>query len=198
MGTVFENPALRDRTGVFADRRDAGRKTGEYLSTHLPLRDPVVAAIPAGGVPVGFEIARILGVPLTVAVVRKIAIPWNTEAGFGAVAWDGIVRIDPAVYPRLGLTREETGRAVAATLANVQERVRKFDGGRIGEIVSGKTVIITDDGLASGSTMEAAVRAAHRLICLNIRSGSSFAVADAYREWHDLSDGEVLRFLKEA
>jgi len=219
MGDITDNPRLRERTFVFEDRHDAGRQLGALVQTLLPVRDPLVLAIPAGGVPVGREVASALGAPLSLAVVRKIRIPGSTESGFGAVTWDGQVLINEPLRAALGLSAAEVDAAVAETRANVSARVALFTRGMPAPVMEGKTVILTDDGLASGFTMLAAIqgvsrrnparlivavptasassaalvsRHADHLVCPNIRSGRTFAVADAYREWYDLDDREVL------
>jgi len=222
MGEIIEDPRLREQRFVFSGRRDAGQQLGALLAAVAGLRDPLVLAIPAGGVPVGVEVARAIGAPLSLAIVRKIRIPGTTESGFGAVSWDGEVLINEPLRDALGLSGAEVEEAVAETRENVAFRVSRFLGGRPVPDLRGKTVIIADDGLASGFTMLAAIRAvrrrnpaavvvavptasassaamvaqhADRLVCANIRSGRSFAVADAYREWHDLDDREVERTL---
>jgi predicted phosphoribosyltransferase len=224
MGTIADNPGLREKRFLFADRHDAGRQLGMFLPGLRDLRDPLVLAIPAGGVPVGIEVARALGAPFFPAVVRKIRIPGTTESGFGAVTWDGQVLINEPLRDALGLKEAEVKRAVAATRENVRERLARFAGNRDMPPLRGRTVILCDDGLASGFTMLAAVRAirpgepariivavptasassanlvareADTVICLNIRSGHTFAVADAYREWYDLDDSEVLAELED-
>lgn len=219
MGAIADKTRLREREEVFFDRHDAGRQLGEFIKEIPGIHAPLVLAIPAGGVPIGREVARALGAPLSLAVVRKVRIPGTTESGFGAVTWDGQVLINEPLRQALGLAQDEVDAAVADTQKNVRERLARFMGNRCIPPVRGKTVILTDDGLASGFTMLAAVRAlrpgepdriivavptgsassaalvaqeADLVACLNIRSGRTFAVADAYREWHDLNDREVL------
>jgi len=219
MGEIIDDPLLRDRPRVFSGRHDAGRRLGAFLLSLPPVRKPLVLAIPAGGVPVGKEIAKTLGAPLSLAIVRKVRIPGTTESGFGAVTWDGTVLINERLRDALFLSGPDVERAVSETKANVNERVARFCGGKPMPSVAGKTVILTDDGLASGFTMLAAIRSvrargparvvvavptasrssaelvgreADQLVCLNIRSGRSFAVADAYEEWYDLDDREVI------
>jgi len=219
MGEIIEDPLLRDKMFVFAGRHDAGRKLGEFLLTLPAIHDPLVLAIPAGGVPVGKEIAAALGAPFSLAIVRKVRVPGTTESGFGAVTWDGEVLINERLRDALFLSSADVERAVSETEANVKEWVARFCGGKPMPPVAGKTVVLTDDGLASGFTMLAAVRRIRirkpsgilvavptasrssaelvgrdvdRLVCPNIRSGRSFAVADAYEEWYDLDDREVL------
>jgi putative phosphoribosyl transferase len=220
MGGILTNPQFRERRFVFFDRRDAGRQLGEYIRSHLEYPEPVVIAIPAGGVPVGKEVALALRAPLELAIVRKIQIPGNTEAGFGAITWDGQVLINEQLREALGLSQDEVDAAVALTRKNVQERIARFTGRRPFPDLAGKTTILVDDGLASGFTMLAAIQgirasgpariivavptasaaSAERvsvdvdlLICLNIRSTRRFAVAEAYEHWYDLDDKEVLR-----
>ena len=219
MGTIVDNSRLRERTYVFSDRHDAGRQLGAFIQTLPALRDPVVLAIPAGGVPIGREVAHALGVPLSLAIVRKIRIPGTTESGFGAVTWDGQVLINDALRTALGLSAAEVDQAVEETRKNVHDRIALYTRGRDLPALAGKTVILTDDGLASGFTMLAAIqsvrtlrpaqiivavptasaasaelvsRQADQLVCLNIRSGRRFAVAEAYKQWYDLEDSEVL------
>jgi predicted phosphoribosyltransferase len=219
MGNIVDNPRLREHRFVFRDRHDAGRQLGAFLRTLPAIREPQVLAIPAGGVPVGREVAMALGAPFSLAVVRKVRIPGTTESGFGAVTWDGQVLINEGLRTALGLSGQEVEQAVEETMKNVTERVARFTGGRAVPDMAKRTVILTDDGLASGFTMLAAVQSIRRhkparilvavptasassaelvaghadqLVCLNIRSGRTFAVADAYEEWHDLDDREVL------
>jgi predicted phosphoribosyltransferase len=207
---------------IFSDRHDAGQHLGAWVKTLPAIHDPLVLAIPAGGVPVGREVAAALGAPLSLAIVRKIRIPGTTESGFGAVTWDGCVLINERLRDALGLSSADVDEAVAATRENVSARVARFTGGRPVPAMEGKTVILSDDGLASGFTMLAAIqsvrghyparivvavptasassaalvsRQADTLVCLNIRSGRTFAVAEAYREWYDLDDSEVLEEL---
>lgn len=223
MGVITDSPRLREQRFVFAGRSDAGQQLGQFLRALPGIHDPLVLAIPAGGVPVGREVARALGAPFAPAIVRKVRIPGTTESGFGAVTWDGQVLINEPLRHALGLSQREADAAIAKTRENVRERLARFTGGRGIPPVRGKTVILTDDGLASGFTMLAAVRGlrpgeparivvavptasassadllareADLVACLNVRSGRTFAVADAYREWHDLSDREVLAALE--
>lgn len=219
MGAIIDDPGLRERTRVYFGRHDAGKRLGAFLLSLPPEQAPLVLAIPAGGVPVGREIATALGAPFSLAIVRKIRIPGTTESGFGAVTWDGKVLINERLRDALSLSGKEVETAVADTMANVKDRIARFCGEKQMPPVAGKTVILTDDGLASGFTMLAAIRSIRshnpariivavptaskssadlvsrevdQLVCPNIRSGRSFAVADAYKEWYDLDDREVL------
>jgi putative phosphoribosyl transferase len=221
MGRLIEDPGLRDEVYVFADRSAAGRQ----LAAKLPdLRGskPHLFAIPAGGVPVGVEIARSLNLPLDLVIVRKIQLPWTTEAGFGALDADGKAIFNDALIDRAGLTPRQIEAQMQKTLAGLRQREARLRGSRPYPDLTGQTAIVADDGLASGYTMRAAVRFLQAkgageiivavptgsartvqdllplvdvLVCLNIRGGWSFAVADAYENWYDLEEAEVLEIL---
>ena len=218
---VRDLPELRDRTAVFADRAEAGRALVRLLEG-FRASAAVVLAIPAGGVPVGAEIAAQLGLSLDVAPVSKMLLPWTTESGFGAVAFDGSMWVNRDDVRRFGLSEADVERAVADARAKVERRLAKLRGGRSTFALKGRTVIVVDDGIAAGSTMRAAVAALRRLdtgriviavptgsarsvehaaaiadevCCANLRRGPSFAVADAYERWYDLSEDEVAAIL---
>lgn len=222
---VVEERSYRDRVRIFEDRAHAGELLAMRLQKYSRSPDAILLAIPSGGIPVALTIARALGIPLEVAVVRKAQIPWNPEAGFGAVAWDGETVLNEPLMERLGLGRAAIEGAISMAKAIVEDRLRRFRGDRPFPDLRGKTAIIVDDGLASGFTMLAAVRAVRRmgpravvvavptaseeaiallapevdeLVCLNIRGGPIFAVADAYRHWRDVPDGEALGALERA
>lgn len=221
MGKLRDDPNLRDRTYIFADRRKAGERLAEMLRDFRdqPFR---LFAIPAGGVPVAAVIAQTFVAPLDLIIVRKIQLPWTTEAGFGALDPDGKPMFNEPLVSRLSLTPDQIEAQIAKTLANLREREAHLRGGRPYPDLTGETVIIVDDGLASGYTMRAAVRflkakgaaqlvvavptASDRtaqaivslvdlLVCPNIRGGLSFAVADAYMNWYDVEEPEVLELL---
>jgi predicted phosphoribosyltransferase len=220
---IIENPAYRDRVTVFRDRFQAGELLVSKLQEYAGNRNVIVLAVPAGGVPVGYTLAKEIAVPMDVVVVRKIQIPWNTEAGFGAITWDGKIVLNQALVEQLNLTEEEMQTAILRTKRNVQERLRMFRGQKSMPDLKDKVVVLVDDGLASGFTMLAAARSVKEkvpkkviiavptaslgaiellapevdeIVCLNIRSGLSFAVADAYVNWYDLTDEEVTNILK--
>jgi putative phosphoribosyl transferase len=218
---VVDLPELRDRIAVFRERDHAGEVLARMLEQYAK-GDSVVMAIPAGGVPVAKVIAERLGLSLDITVVSKITLPWNTEAGYGAVAFDGTVRLNEDLVQRTGLTDEEIKQGIEKTTSKVGRRVRNFRGDRIFPDLSARQVILVDDGLASGFTMRVAVEALRKLgasnivvavptghdysvkkmagevealYCANIRSGWSFAVADAYEMWTDVDEEEVAAIL---
>lgn len=202
---------------IFEDRRDAGRLLAERLAEEKWDR-PAVYAIPRGGVPVGCEIAKKLRAPLDLIIPRKLPIPYNPEAGFGAVAPDGTVVLNQELVEEIGLGKAEIDSIVMAVLDEVQRRIRKYRSGPPLD-PKGRTAIVVDDGLASGYTMIAAVRSlkktgparvvvavpcspktsverlekeADEVICLAVQEEGPFAVASYYERFPDLTDGEVL------
>jgi putative phosphoribosyl transferase len=220
---ITEDPTYRECTFVFQDRRHAGKLLAQKLRKYAIEDKVILLALPAGGVPVGIAVAKELGISLDVMVVRKVQIPWNTEAGFGAVTMDDETVLNEPLVAQLGLTREVVEESILKTRRIVQERLRKFRGNKPMPDLKGKIVILVDDGLASGFTMLAAARSAKKrapekvivavptgslgaiellssevdeIMCLNMRTGPVFAVADAYRNWYDLTDEEVIRSLK--
>ncbi|MDY6837550.1 MAG: phosphoribosyltransferase family protein [Thermodesulfobacteriota bacterium] len=218
---IIERPDLHNRTRVFRDRQEAGLALAQMME-RFQGATAIVLAIPAGGVPVGAEIARQLGLPLDVAVVSKITLPWNTEAGYGALAFDDTLKLNDHLVARLGLKKEEIEEGIAQTRTKVERRVTLFRGDKPLPSLSDRTVILIDDGLASGFTMSVAVEALYkvspsqvvvavptghsqsvegvagkvdRMYCANIRTGFSFAVAEAYEYWYDVTEEEVLEEL---
>ena len=151
-----------DGAPPFEDRQDAGRRLAERLA---PYREehPVVFALPRGGVPVGYEIALALAAPLDVFVARKLGAPGQPEFGIGAVAPGGVRILNEEVVRRLGIPEDYLERITQREMAEVERRLRHFRGDRPELEVRGRTVILVDDGLATGVTARAAIRALRRL-----------------------------------
>ena len=207
---------------VFRDRTDAGQKLAERL-TGFTGNQSVVYAIPRGGVPVAVEVAGKLGAPLDVVIPRKITVPDNPEAGFGAVTEDGTIVLNEALVRQMELTKPVIQQQAETTRADVVRRIAAFRAHLPETSVEGKTAIIIDDGLASGYTMVAAVKSMQKrkaakivvavpvasgsaydlvkrivdeLVCLVVARTYGFAVASFYHHWHDLTDDEVVKFLE--
>jgi putative phosphoribosyl transferase len=220
---IFDLPKLRNRVRVFGDRASAGKVLAgmleEFRSSHA-----MVMGIPAGGIAVAVAIARELHLPLDIAVVSKITLPWNSEAGYGAVAFDGTVMLNEELLSRLNLSSQEIQTGIKKTEQKVSRRVTMFRGHRPLPDFN-RPILLVDDGLASGFTLRVAVKALRRngatnvilavptahsesvqlilkeveaIYCPNLRSGLSFAVADAYEQWSDLDEQEVIRLLHES
>ena len=220
--TVIDDSELCNRTGVYRDRDDAGEHLARALE-QFRTADALVLAIPSGGVPVGLVVSSRLELPFDLLIIRKIPVPCYTESGFGAVSLEGDIVLNEPLVRELGLSPEEIEVLAGPVQEELQARNRIFRENRPWPELAGKTVILVDDGLASGYTMLAAVRAVRRhmpsqivvavptacastikllapqvdtIVCPNIRSGYSFAVADAYRNWYDLDRTEVINLLK--
>jgi predicted phosphoribosyltransferase len=142
----------------FTNRAEAGRALAQAVR-ELELADPVVLAIPRGGVPVGHEVATALGAPLDVVIARKVGAPRQRELGVGAVAEGGIRVCAQDVMDAVGVTQEQFDKLAAAELREVDERCRRFRGGRPLGDLRGRDAVVVDDGLATGGTAEAALLA---------------------------------------
>ena len=211
------------RSPPFEDRRDAGRKLAAKLTRFRDGRC-VVFGLPRGGVPVAYEISRSLGAPLDVFVSRKLGAPDQPEFGIGAVAAGGVRVLSTEVIRRLGIPDEYVERVTAQEIAEVNRRLRFFRGGRPEVEVAGSTVILVDDGLATGVTARAAVEAlklrkpgrlilaapvcaaqtaelfaprVDELMCLASPSDLG-AIGLWYRNFDQTTDQEVVQLLEEA
>ena len=208
---------------IFENRHDAGRQLAEKLSGYK--RQPVIVlAIPNGGVPVALEVALALEADLALVISRKIPLPLSPEGGFGAVTDDGTIILNEEVVKRTGLTPQQINYQVSKVRADIRQRSLLYQGNQPLPRVNDKTVIIIDDGLASGFTMMAAVqsvrrrrpkeivaatpvapalavkqleRVADKVVTCTTGYMPKFYVSDFYRYWHDPSDEEVIQCLKE-
>ena len=144
---------------LFRDRADAGRHLLSRLGAYQGRPDVVVLGLPRGGIPVGYEVARGLGAPLDVFVVRKLGVPGQEELAMGAIATGGVRVVNRDVVDALHIAPDVLDRAAAQELRELERRERSYRGDRPEPRVEGRTVILVDDGLATGSTMRAAVQA---------------------------------------
>jgi len=211
-----------DRDLPFANRSFAGQALGERLK-QLHLVDPVVLALPRGGVPIGVEVARALGAPLDLLLVRKIGVPYQRELAVAAVM-DGrepVVVVDESIRERCGVERTYIERQAQLELAEIERRRGVYLGGRAAPPVAGRTAIIVDDGIATGTTVRAAIRGLRKrdparivlavpvappetvaalrrevdeLVCL-AQPLDFGAIGVFYVDFHQLSDEEVVRAL---
>ena len=147
----------------FRDRRHAGQELAERLAAYAGRPDVVVLGLPRGGVPVAFEVARALGAPLDVFLVRKLGVPDHRELAMGALASGGVRVLNERVVRELGIPEAAIDAVAAEEHRELDRRERAYRGDRPSPDVAGRAVILIDDGLATGSTMRAAVAALRRL-----------------------------------
>jgi putative phosphoribosyl transferase len=175
---------------VFRDRSEAGCLLGERLSRRWD-ESPVVLALPRGGVPVAVEVAAQLGAPLDVIIVRKLGLPFRPETGFGAVGECGVRLVDADLVHRAGLTGQEVAAVEERERRELDQRVRRYRGGRPPISMSGRTALIVDDGLATGATARAAVGVARTLGAHRVVLAVPVAPPEVVRELGRVADEVV-------
>jgi putative phosphoribosyl transferase len=208
----------------FLNRTEAGQLLAETLSTYANRDDVLVLALPRGGVPVAAEVAKKLKVPLDVFVVRKLGLPGHPELGFGAIASGGVRVFNGEVMNSLRIPDEVVNAVSAEELIELQRRERAYRDNRSAPEVEGKTIILVDDGIATGSTMFAAVAALRQsnagriVVAAPVIAGSTYyeirraaddvasvitpenfyAVGQWYEDFSQTSDDEVCELLAQA
>ncbi len=211
-------------SGIVKDRADAGARLAEALAAYADRPNAVVLALPRGGVPVGYEVATRLHLPLDVYVVRKLGVPGHSELAMGALAGDGTCVLDDRLISAGGLAGKAVDDVIAREAQEIRRREKAYRDGRPQADVAAKTVILVDDGLATGATMRAAVTAlrrrapaeivvavpvAARQTCAALRQVADrvicpatpepfFAVGLFYENFDQTSDEEVRRLLAQA
>jgi predicted phosphoribosyltransferase len=218
---IIEEPSYHNKLDVFSNRQ----KAGNILAKFLQDQDiDLILAIPNGGIPVAYGLIKNLNIPdFNLLLIRKIQIPWNTEAGFGAITPDGQVFLNQKIISHLQLQQPSIQKQIeSAKKVNAQRQLsynlKPFQ-------VKGKRVLVTDDGIASGFSMIAGCswlkqqgaqkviigiptapisslkiieknNVADSIICINLRDIYPFAVADAYKHWYDVPEEEVVSILE--
>jgi putative phosphoribosyl transferase len=172
---------------LFVDRRDAGRKLAARLAQSSLHQDAIILALPRGGVPVGFEVARALDLALDVFVVRKLGVPGHSELAMGAIATGEIAVFNEALIRGLAIQKDDIDAVVAEETRELHRREALFRGKRGAVGLEGRTVILVDDGLATGATMTVAVKAVEQLNPAKIIVAAPVASGEAFR----LLQGEV-------
>jgi predicted phosphoribosyltransferase len=208
---------------TYKDRTHAGKVLTQELQKIRFETQPVVLAIPNDGIPVGIQIAKSLNAELDAIIVRKLQVPGNTEAGFGALTSQGALLLNERLVRSLGLKQVQIDYTIEKTQGQIDRRKEDYRG-LVGVInPSGRDVILVDDGIASGYTMLAAIESVRTLepnsimvaaptssnsaanlvgqevdvlVCPRIETGFYFAVANAYVKWYDVPDSEIIEILE--
>jgi len=207
---------------IFSDRIDAGRRLAKKLDVYAGRNDVLVLGIPRGGVPVAFQVATELGAPLDVFVVRKLGVPSHEELAFGAIATGGVRVLDAQIVDEVGISDLEIERIAAKERQELNRRESVYRGGRPPLNLGGKTVILVDDGIATGASTLAAITALRELkparivlaapvapastcrrlrrkvddlVCLDTPE-DFFAIGQFYEDFSQVSDEEVTSLLQ--
>lgn len=209
---------------MFHDRLEAGRRLAAKLAGYAGRDDVLVLAIPRGGVPVAFEVAQALHAPLDILLVRKLGVPGQRELAMGAIASGGIRILSAKLIDELGISEEEIAETAAEQEAELRRREQLYRGAKPGVSVEGKITIVIDDGIATGSSMRAAIDAlrtlhpkrivvavpvatfhadqemrkvADEFVCV-LRPESFFAIGEFYENFAQMDDSEVRWLLERA
>jgi len=174
----------------FRDRADAGQRLARQLE-YLRDGDNVVLGLPRGGVPVAFEVARALGAPLDVIVVRKLGVPFQPELAMGAIGEGGVKVLNPEVIRRSGVTESEIAVVERRELADLKQQAERFRAGRPHADISGRTAIIVDDGIATGSTASAACQVARRQGAATVIMAAPVGAPESIEALHAVCDDVV-------
>jgi putative phosphoribosyl transferase len=209
---------------IFENRREAGKKLLPQLS-FLEKEEGIVFGIAKGGVPLALEVAKGLNFGFEILISRKIPIPWSPEAGFGAVAENGTVVLNHSILKHIGLTQGQIDYLSGKVKEEIERRIKAYRRERKIPVVTGKTVVVVDDGLATGYTVIASIKflrkkdpkkiivaspvssksaferiskEADKLVVMEVSSEPLFAVADHYEDWTEISDEEIHSYIEEA
>jgi putative phosphoribosyl transferase len=184
-----------DQMRRFMNRTEAGRELATMLQAFAGRSDVIVLGLPRGGVPVAFEVAKALHAPLDVFNVRKLGAPANEEFAIGAIATGDVTTIDWRAVDALRITRSALDRVIASERGELARRDRLYRGNRPGPPIAGRTVIIVDDGLATGSTMFAAVTALRTLHPARIVVATPVASYEADAMLRTVADACICAYL---
>jgi putative phosphoribosyl transferase len=188
---MHDSMAEAERARRFQDRYEAGRLLAEELRDYAGRDDLLVVALPRGGVPVGYEVARVLRAPLDAMQVRKLGVPGHEELAMGAIASGGVRIVSENVVEALGIPERVIATVAAAETQELERRERIYREGRLFPDVRGGTVILVDDGLATGSTMRAAAAALRSLGAARLVAAVPVAPQESCDALRDVVDDVV-------
>ena len=201
----------------FRDRTEAGQVLARCLQQYKNQPDVLILGLPRGGVPVAYEVARELNAPLDVFIVRKLGVPGHEELGMGAIATGGVRTLHEGIIREIGISPQTIEAVSAREQAELERRERLYRGDRPAPTIKGRTVVIVDDGLATGSTMKAAIQAVRQQdprqvivavptapseTCEQLKESADhvvcaltpepfFSVGGSYADFTQITDGEV-------
>ncbi len=208
----------------FVDRADAGRQLAARLAALSNLSNSIVLGLPRGGVPVAYEVAVELRLPLEVLVVRKLGVPSQRELAMGAISEDGVVVVEDDVVAAMRVSAEEFAKVEARERIELHRRIERYRGDRLATALEGRDVVIVDDGIATGATSRAACRVARARgatqvilaapmasaqtllelrdeateVIVLVEAEGSFSVGQWYEDFEETSDQEVIECLRRA
>lgn len=207
---------------IFADRNDAGNKLADALIKFRDRPDTIIVALPRGGVAVGSSVAKKLNLPLEILIVRKLGVPGNPELAFGAIAEGGGSYVDKLSVKAMDLIPDEIDSTAKKELVEISRRIKKYRGSASKTDYTNKTVIVVDDGIATGATMRAAIRSlrmqrpheivtavpvasyetadeirilSDEIVCLETREFFR-SVGSFYKDFRQVTDEEVMEMMK--
>ena len=180
---------------LFKDRREAGRRLSAKLAGIRSDVPPLLLALPRGGVPVAAEVADALGIPMDVLIVRKLGVPGHEEYAMGAIASGGVMVLNHKVVAQMGISLDAVERVITLETRELERRERMFRGARPMPRTEGRTVIVVDDGIATGSTMSAAVQLLHKQRAVRVLVATPVAAADSARRLRSEAD-EVITLIE--
>ncbi|TCW87600.1 phosphoribosyl transferase [Burkholderia sp. SRS-46] len=175
----------------FVDRADAGRQLADALQAYAGRTDVVILALPRGGVPVAYPVARALGAPLDVLVVRKLGVPYDPELAMGAIATGGAIYLQRSVIQSMGVSDAQLASVIARETVELQRREALYRGAWPAAPVEGRSVIVVDDGIATGASMRVALLALRERRPARVVAAAPVAPAGVQRKFDDLADAFV-------